>query len=259
MQCWYSTEKSVAGITAGCDLGQAGFSPRASLLTTLTHVGEPREVKGRGQVLISWYPACPAGSPATPGRKRQGGRGGAWWVDRHAAGASRRGEPYLTRVSSELTSLQVHLCSVHPYSPCAKAEACHLELPWHGPGWSDPSFLLPPLMSRSLSSTTSSPSRFAVITSELPPCCASSMVLGSQRTWSTSSLPVPASWPPGPSWHCQSLLECIGCGLILAGFVYSYPTPTRLPGSCRCPWACPISLINQYQALQFCWSPTPIA
>jgi hypothetical protein len=75
MQRWYSAEKSAAVITAGCDPVQAGFSPRASPLTTLAHVGEPREVEGRGEVLNSWYPAGPADSPATPGRGRRGGMG----------------------------------------------------------------------------------------------------------------------------------------------------------------------------------------
>jgi hypothetical protein len=62
-------------MTAGYGLGQAGFSLRASLLTTLAHVGEPREVERQGEVLVSWYPDGPAGTPATPGRGRRGGRG----------------------------------------------------------------------------------------------------------------------------------------------------------------------------------------
>jgi hypothetical protein len=53
MQCWYSAEKSAAVIIAGCDLRQAGFSPLASPLTTLAHLGEVREVEGLGEVLYS--------------------------------------------------------------------------------------------------------------------------------------------------------------------------------------------------------------
>jgi hypothetical protein len=49
----YNAEKSAA-VTAGCDPGQVDFSPMAhpSPLTTLAHVGEPREIRGRGEVLL---------------------------------------------------------------------------------------------------------------------------------------------------------------------------------------------------------------
>jgi hypothetical protein len=75
MQRWYSAKKSAAVITAGCDPVQAGFSLRASPLTTLAPLGEPREVEGRGEVLMGWYPAGLAGSPATPGWGKRGGAG----------------------------------------------------------------------------------------------------------------------------------------------------------------------------------------
>jgi hypothetical protein len=86
---------------AGCDSGQAGFSLRASPLTMLAHVGEPREVEGRGEVLISWYPAGPAGRPATPRRGSRGGRGVHGELTAMLQ-ECRRGEPHPTGVSSEL-------------------------------------------------------------------------------------------------------------------------------------------------------------
>ncbi len=53
-QCWNSAEKSAAVITACCDPGQAGIPLRASPLTTLAHVGEPREAEGRGEMWASY-------------------------------------------------------------------------------------------------------------------------------------------------------------------------------------------------------------
>jgi hypothetical protein len=52
MQRCYSAEKSAIVITAVCDPGQR-FSSRASPLSTLAYMGEPREVVGQGEVLVS--------------------------------------------------------------------------------------------------------------------------------------------------------------------------------------------------------------
>ncbi len=63
----YSAEKSALE-TAGCGVGQAGFSTLAysSPLTTSAHVGETREVGGQGRAGEGWHPAGPARAPATP-------------------------------------------------------------------------------------------------------------------------------------------------------------------------------------------------
>jgi hypothetical protein len=65
-------------------VGQTGTSTLAHALplTTLAHVGETREVGGRGGVCVSWHPAGPAGKPATP---EEGEAWRAWRVDRHPA------------------------------------------------------------------------------------------------------------------------------------------------------------------------------
>jgi hypothetical protein len=59
---------------------QVVFSTRTttSPLATLTHMGGPREVWGRGEGFDSWHPASPAGSLTTPrwGRRGGVGRGG---------------------------------------------------------------------------------------------------------------------------------------------------------------------------------------
>jgi hypothetical protein len=80
----YSAVKSALE-TVGCSLEQAGSSMLP--LTTLAHmaVGETREVAGRKGPLISWHPAGPAGSPATPVEGEAEWRG-AWRADRRAAG-----------------------------------------------------------------------------------------------------------------------------------------------------------------------------
>ncbi len=67
--------KSAAVATAGCSTGQEDPT-RASPLTTLAHVGEPGEVEGREEVLVSCDPAVPAGTPAAPEWGRRGGGGG---------------------------------------------------------------------------------------------------------------------------------------------------------------------------------------
>jgi hypothetical protein len=46
-------------------------------------VGKPSEVEGREETLVSWHPACPARSPATPEEGEAEWRG-AWWADRTA-------------------------------------------------------------------------------------------------------------------------------------------------------------------------------
>jgi hypothetical protein len=52
MQHCYSAEKSAAVITAICNPGQR-FSSRASPLSMLAYMGEPREVEGQGEVLVN--------------------------------------------------------------------------------------------------------------------------------------------------------------------------------------------------------------
>jgi hypothetical protein len=63
MQRLFSAVKSAA-LMAGDGLGQVESSPRefTSPLTMLAHVG-PGEP---GEGWVSWHPACPAGSPASP-------------------------------------------------------------------------------------------------------------------------------------------------------------------------------------------------
>jgi hypothetical protein len=54
-------------------------------LATLAHVavGKPSEVEGREEALVSWQPACPACSPATPEEGEAEWRG-AWRAGRTA-------------------------------------------------------------------------------------------------------------------------------------------------------------------------------
>jgi hypothetical protein len=49
-------------------LGLAGTPTQVATppVTTLAHVGEAREVGGRGEEFVSCHPACLAGSPMTP-------------------------------------------------------------------------------------------------------------------------------------------------------------------------------------------------
>jgi hypothetical protein len=88
----YNAEKSAVEI-AGCDVKQAGSSMLP--LSTLAHVavGETREVGGREESLVSWHPACPASSPATPEEGKAEWRG-AWRADRSTAGLLRPPAPY---------------------------------------------------------------------------------------------------------------------------------------------------------------------
>jgi hypothetical protein len=76
MQRSYNAVKSAA-VTDGGDVGQAGSLTQVATppLTTLAHVGEAREVGGRGEVFDSCCLACPAGSPRPQRRGRQGGVG----------------------------------------------------------------------------------------------------------------------------------------------------------------------------------------
>jgi hypothetical protein len=120
--------------TAGCDVWQAGSSTLP--LATLAHVGKPSEAEGREETLISWHPACPARSPATPeegeaewrGAWRAGrtagllrppaplGGGGGAAGSRAGVRAKERGDPSSTRVSSELkTRVSSELNKIYSY------------------------------------------------------------------------------------------------------------------------------------------------
>jgi hypothetical protein len=118
----YKAENS-AMETAGCVVLQAGSTPLP--LATLAHVavGELSEVRRREEALVSWRPACPARSPATPPVEGEAEWRGAWRAGRTAgllrppsplggggqqvAGREserRRGEPSSTRVSNRSCS-----------------------------------------------------------------------------------------------------------------------------------------------------------
>ncbi len=78
----YKAENS-AMETAGRVVLQAGSTQLP--LATLAHVavGELSEVRGREEALVSWHPACPARSPATPVEGEAEWRG-AWRAGRTA-------------------------------------------------------------------------------------------------------------------------------------------------------------------------------